>query len=276
MLDPLAAIRTVDPDAGVLVAVSGGKDSVAVLDVCCQHFKRVEAYHLYVVPGIGFVDRYLDYLERRFGVKIARRPGQSLSHYLRQGLYRATCVDVPAIKNAEIEADEMRRTGCLWRASGEKKADSLDRRAMISSWGPVATKWRRLFPLAEWSEAQVYNHLRRRGIPLSAGYRFFNANWDSNLSGRHLAVIRRQWPEDYAKIKRYFPLVDAEADRWEMFHGEEEKAARDFAGNRRGAPARRKRKPDAPGAGTDPLPDVPDDAAAPVDAQPSGLQPAHD
>lgn len=276
MRDSLEVLRSVNPGDGVIVALSGGKDSIAVLDLCRQHFKRVEAYHLYAVPGIGFVNRYLDYLERRYEISIVRRPGELLPIYLRQGIYRATSLNVPAIRNGEIEADERRRTGIPWIASGIRKADSLERRGMLSAWGCVAERQGKLFPIGEWSDAQVGVYLRTRGVYLPPDYSLWKRSWGYDLSGMHLAAIRKRWPDDFATIKRYFPLCETEADRWEMLHGEEEKAARDFAGNRRGAPARRKRKPAAPGAGTDPLPEVSDDAGTPVDAKPSGVQPAHD
>ncbi len=272
MNDPLECLREVSPSDGVFVAISGGKDSVAALDICKRYFQRVEAFHLYTVPGLGFVERYLQYLERRYSIQIHRRPSPTMARYLRDGMYRAMQINVPLITWGEIEADERARTGCHWMATGNKKQDSLFRRGMLVSWGGVvAHKQRKIAPLCEWSDAQVYKYLRSRGIPLAPAYGVWNGNWDSDLSGECLSAIRHHWPEDYLKIKHLFPLCDTEADRWEMLHGTQ-KESKDGTGFVR--VAKRRRKPAE--SGPDSLSEVPDDAASPAVAESCGLQPPHD
>lgn len=273
MFDALAAIRNVDPSDGVIVAVSGGKDSVATLDLCCKHFARVEAYHLYGVPGIQFVNRYLDYLERRYKVAINRRPGEIFVGYLREGLYRARCVDISAVKNTEIKADERRRTGIRWIANGMRKCDSLQRRGMLTSGGLVNPAWNKLCPIGDWSDAQVDRYLRENNIPLAPDYSIWDRSWGYGLGGAYLAAIRRKWPADYAQIKKYFPLVDAEADRWEKVHGTKE-AARDFTGHR--PSIRKSGKPRMRGPEPDPASDFCDPASAAEDPQPGTVQPPRD
>lgn len=275
MRDPLASLREVSPDDGVVVAVSGGKDSVAALDLCCQHFRRVDAYHLYVVPGIGFVEQYLQFLERRYRISIHRTPSPSLARYLRDGMFRARTLNVPLITHSEIEAGERRRTGARWIANGMKKWDSIFRRGMISGWGAVATRQGKLFPLADWSEAQVYRHLRQRSVPLSPTYAVFGYNWDSDLGGRSLAFIRQRWPADYAKIKQMFPLCDTEADRWELLNGSPKISTNGtgFVPRKRGA-----RKPaggqpgEQPDERRDTLPEVSDGEGPASAVEPGPLQ----
>lgn len=254
-------LKQMDPREGVIVGVSGGKDSVVTLDLCRQHFARVEAYHLYVVPGIGFVERYLEYLERRFEVTIHRRPSFILADALRSGMFRAVRLDVPAIKPVEIEAAERARCGLNWIATGLKKCDSLERRGMLSRWGAIDRERHKLYPIADMSQAQVQQYLREKGILLPPDYALWGRSWGYDLGGRYLSDIRRKWPEDFAKILKFFPLCGAEADQWEMY-GKAEKEAR-----RAASIAKRRRKREEAHE-VEQVPGIHDDAGASLEDQP--------
>lgn len=217
----------------VIVAVSRGKDSLAALDLAAKHFARVECYFMELVPGLSFVESYLGYLERRYSVKIERRPHWVLSQLLGDGTHRFLAHDVPTLKERDVVAAERARTGVLWHASGEKVADTLTRRIWLSKFKAAGTpglnaKSHNAYPLAYWSDRQVRLYLKLHAVPLPADYRVFRRSWSTDLDGKTLHAMRAHFPEDYRKIEAVFPLVGAEVFRHEqrLRRGQEEAAPR--------------------------------------------------
>jgi phosphoadenosine phosphosulfate reductase len=233
----------------VLVGLSGGKDSLAVLDLCARHFERVEAYFLYTVPGLEFQERTLRYCERRYAIKVRRLPHWCLSHQLREWAFRGPVKgDVPRLKLIDVENHARELTGVNWVATGQRKDDSLERRAMLSRNGGLDLKARRFYPLADWRAASVFVYLKQRRVPLPPDYALFWRSWGGRLHANDLGKIREAFPDDYRRIVEYFPHVEAQEAR-----------AR-FAAGRRGEQA----------------PDVPDEAAVPLGPEGGALQPPAD
>jgi len=220
----------------VLVGVSGGKDSIAALDLCHRHFGEVRAFFMYLVPGLSFQETYLGYIERLYDLQILRIPHWGLSHVIRHsGLRHPTrqSVKCPSLKTRDIDHYLRQQTGIQWIATGEKAIDSLERNAQIRRCNGINVQRRRFFPLAYWNHAAVYNYLKIRQIALPPDYKIKQHDRSiGSLWARDLIPIRDHYPDDYAKIVSMFPLAEAQVKRYEFQQqaAESTAAARDSAG----------------------------------------------
>lgn len=212
----------------VIVGFSGGKDAIVTLDLCKQNFERVEAYFLYIIPGLDFQERYLTYCERKFDVKIQRLPSPTISAWMREGGYRmpsASALNSRKIKRIDIENYLRKKLSIEWFATGEKCIDSIERNAMIRKMRGVDPKRRQIWPCAYWNNSMIYNHIKRAGIILPPDYRFsegerYMARSFGSMGPTELAFIKKTYPSDYQKIITMFPLLPANSVRQQ--NGEKE------------------------------------------------------
>ena len=206
----LGIIDTVARFTSEIVVGVSGKDSLAVLELVRPRFKRVSGFFQYLVPGLSFQDRWLDAVERRYGIGIVRLPHFQLSDLLRSASFRPhtrVSVQCPKISIGDVLSEVRTKTGIAWVATGEKKCDSLQRRGMLSRNGGIDLKNCRCFPLADWTNAGVFNFLRRAGVPLPPDYQMIGRSFD-RLSGKQLIAIRDRYPNDYRKIIEVFPFAE--------------------------------------------------------------------
>ncbi|MGE4537612.1 MAG: phosphoadenosine phosphosulfate reductase family protein [Desulfovibrio sp.] len=198
----------------VLVGVSCGKDSVVTLDLCVRHFKHVEAFFMYYVKGLEFQEAALRHYEKRYGITIHRIPHFMLSEWLRYGTFRLMDFDTPIVSVRETYDYLREKTGIYWIACGERISDSIVRRAMIKHSGSIDADRGRFYPVAEWKKADIVAYIRQRRLflgPESAklGFSF------RSLMPLDLMKIREHFPDDFNRIKVWFPLVEASIKQYE-------------------------------------------------------------
>lgn len=224
-----AVARGID---SVIVGVSGGMDSVVTLDLAVQHFKTIRPYFMFIVPGLGFQERYLTYLERKFSVTIDRVPHWMLANMLRNGVLRHDTQAASTLRKCRPGhfAEWIRkRTGLSWIATGEKAGDSLERNANMVRDGAIQPARQRLYPLAWWSTSDVQSHLARNHIALPPDYRLNAASPESlcNQRGssfggilpmREILSIQEYYPDDFKKVVKMFPLVETQIQRWKQLN----------------------------------------------------------
>ena len=213
----------------VIVGVSGGRDSVATLDLCVKHFRVVRCYFMYVVPGIQFQERYLKMLERRYNVEIERLPHYPLTRILSQGVLRHktnATMSLRQCKQGHFYAYVRQRFGLRWIALGEKACDSLERNTQMTKRGGVQEQRGTIMPLAWWSDSDVQSYVSSLRIPIAPDYglsaksleslrRQRSGSFSSLLRIDALLLIRERYPDDYDRIRKMFPLVDAHVLRFE-------------------------------------------------------------
>jgi phosphoadenosine phosphosulfate reductase len=209
---------------GIIVGCSGGKDSVATMDVCRRFLPntKIVAYFMYIVKGLSFQEDYLSYLQRRYNIEtIIRVPfAPYLAKWFRHGLFRHPTAESRAVKNVkfrDIDAYVRKVSGLHWIANGERACESVQRNAMLRQCDGVSEKRGRVFPLTYWNDAMVWQYLRQRKVALAPEYgkMGLGRSFASLHGGSQLAAVKRWYPEDFEKIVRVFPLCRVVVERWD-------------------------------------------------------------
>lgn len=173
---------------------------------------------MYQVRGLSFQESILRYYEDKYGIPIHRIPHFELSQWLRYGLFRPCDFDCPIVSVKETYDYMRENTDIWWISAGERIADSVWRRAMIKSSGTIDPKRGRFFPIAEWSKADVLAYIRQRKLRVGAESSRLGFSFRS-LMGKDLLKIKKHFPQDYARIRRWFPLVDVSIIHHKMQRG---------------------------------------------------------
>lgn len=208
----------------VIVAFSGGKDSVVTLDLCCRYFENVTAFFMYQVPGLSFQEASIRWAEAKYGINVIRLPHFELSDWFRLGLFRHCDFSVPPVGIQDVYAYVRRHTGYHFIAAGERIADSIWRRAMLKHSGHLDTLRGRFYPLMYFRKEDVLRYIKQHDLKISPESRFLGHSFRS-LQDEDMYLLRKHYPADYAKIERWFPFVGAGVKRFEL---DLEEAGREF------------------------------------------------
>jgi 3'-phosphoadenosine 5'-phosphosulfate sulfotransferase (PAPS reductase)/FAD synthetase len=197
-----------------LVGFSGGKDSLVVLDLACRVFKRVKAYHMYMIPGLDHIERQLDYARERFGVEIALYPHFALIDALRYGVYCDAEDDLSRFTIEDVYRLAMADAGGDFVMTGARRADSSWRRRSMGSYR--GKRDHVVYPIQDWHKYDVLGYLKARNIPLPVNSGASATGVD--LSTRSLIWLHDVYPDDFKKLLEFFPY--AEASIWrDRFYG---------------------------------------------------------
>jgi len=206
------------PSKSVIVALSGGKDSLACMDLCASTFERVEAFFMYLVPGLECAERPIKIVEKRYGIKVLRIPHWSLSHYLRYGLLRAPnyrAMLAPQITANDVETHVRSKLAADWIVYGHRMDESLQRRGMLHAIDGCWTKFRRIYPLWDWKSRDVFAYLKARKIALP-GLTHGNLPSGFDLEPRSLLWMKQFAPDDYKRVLTAFPYAEARIAAWQV------------------------------------------------------------
>ena len=197
------------------VFLSGGKDSVVTLDLCCRVFKHVDVVYMYLVDGLSFVESILGYYEHRYGISIHRVPHFMLSEWLRYGTFRNYDLDVPIVSVKQIYDYCRELTGTYWISAGERCSDSIVRNAMIKQSSSIDHKRGRFYPVAYWKKGDILNYVKKHKLRISPESDVLGFSFRSMMP-KDMYLIKKHYPEDFERIKEWFPLVEASVKKYEL------------------------------------------------------------
>lgn len=209
----------------VLLSFSRGKDSIATWLELRDHGFEIIPFYCYIVPGgLSYELESLDYYERYFGRHIYRcihsKFWDDLNDCMFQPPQRVRSIMEFAVRNYDYKdlADgiaAMHGLASPYVAFGYRMHDNAQRRLLVLREGPMGLdNYRYIWPIWDWRVNQVAERIKGAGVALPADY----TRWGWTLTAtvyRYLKPLRDHYPEDWEKLKYWFPLIDAEFFRYE-------------------------------------------------------------
>lgn len=208
----------------VMLSFSAGKDSVGAWIALRRAGLQVRPYYMYLVPGLSFIEASLSYYENFFGERIVRVPNPALYRMLNNGVFqspeRMEIIRDCRLPNFKFDslrdwvaANDFGLPARTWTATGVREADNLARRRAIHSLGGGINGNRRLFyPIFDWLVGRLEDEIITAACKLPRDYDLFGRSFDG-LDYRYLHPIREHFPEDFERIKEWFPLCETEFHR---------------------------------------------------------------
>jgi phosphoadenosine phosphosulfate reductase len=188
----------------VLVAYSGGKDSIVALDLCARHFKTLVCFFMWVVPGLKLLEPMLRYPEERYNAVVLQYPHWLVSRFFKRGIYcdprpefeqskEFTFSDIADIARAE--------TGIHHVVTGMKKCDNVWRRWRLEAYAEHI-----LHPLADWNHFHLEAYIRSHNLPTIQQSTAHTSGID--LSDREVLWLHDNHPEDYQALLALYPYAE--------------------------------------------------------------------
>lgn len=216
-------VRARSPKA--MLSFSRGKDSIASWLAMRDAFEEVIPFHLYLVPGLEFVEESLAYFERLMGCPIINLPHPSLWRMLNEGVFQPPerMATIHACLMPDYDYEDIRQAVLEKRRDlkhdtmvgvGVRATDSPLRRMAFTTNGGFFPAQHRFWPVCDWNKARVMEAVTKAGIELPIDYWLFNRSFDG-IDARFLYPLKAHRPRDYAKILEWFPLAELEVFRLE-------------------------------------------------------------
>lgn len=212
----------------VILSFSMGKDALGCYLVMREHFETIHLYYQYHTwPIMSFVEDKLKYFEDLFQSRIWKLPTK---HF-----YRMLVGDVFIPPHRRRIAEQSFRNPKLWKDDdfilhslkewlgiprayqgiGVRRDDSPLRRAAIKRHGSINHKRKTYFPVFDMKKRELLDMIEAEGIVLPCDYRMFNRSFDG-IRYEYASPVRRHFPEDYEKMLKMFPLLEADFKRVEF------------------------------------------------------------
>ena len=200
-----------------LVAFSGGKDSLVCLDLAVKHFKRVVPFFMFLIPGLRCIAEKTAIVRERYGLEMLQYPhfllflAYNRSLYCKKSLRMAKTLTEFGL--TDIYAAVMSDTGIRLIINGSKETDSLWRR---QKYFKFMTMEQVVYPIKTWRKIDVMAYLSMNDIPVPASSGHQSTGID--LSTPSLLRLHDCYPDDFARMEKYFPFIGAVVKRRE-WHG---------------------------------------------------------
>ncbi len=201
-----------ETDSIILMHSLSGKDSIALLDLCAPHFKRIVCVYMYAVANLDHVKPYHQYAASKYpNTEWAQLPHYGVYSYIKSGFMGCERNPKQRLwKLADIIDKVREQTGVEWCCLGFKQTDSLNRLLMLRSYkdGKESICWvgKKFYPLSTYSNKEVLEYISRNHLKAPESYGGGGQSCGCDISDYHyLKYLSERYPSDLEKIYATFP-----------------------------------------------------------------------
>lgn len=202
-------IAAVTSDEIILFHSGTGKDSIVLLDMLSKRFSRVVCVFMYMVKGLSFVEKYIQYAERSYSnVEFIQVPHYALGSYIKYGTFGIAANPDQKLYSLSSLVESVRtRLNIEWVCFGFKQSDGLNRRLMLRTYEKegINIKNKKIYPLSKWKNADCYYYISENNLiqPLKTSNR---PSQDVDINDcEFLLWVKNNYPKDLVKIFNTFP-----------------------------------------------------------------------
>lgn len=205
-----------------LLAFSMGKDSIASYVELKKYFSKIIPVYFYNFPNLSFINEEIEYFEKYFNTKIIQLPHPGLYKKINSYLYQipknVSIINDFDLPNPTYEdfftwiREELGLPIDTPVAMGLRRNDSPIRRMSIKIHGSYLPHLNKFYPIFDWNNKQVVDSMT--GIKTPIAYKIFGKSLDG-LHYQFIKPLKDNFPEDFEKIKKMFPLIELEILKYE-------------------------------------------------------------
>lgn len=209
----------------VTLGFSTGKDSLACALVLQELGVKFIPFFFYHVPELEFVERNIEKYEKALKIEVIRMPHPMLYDYLRHQDFMGPNMiqflhkkGIPKVSFEMMIDTYLQSIGIMeikYDVVGQRAAESFNRRMLFKKQGFFNHDAKKVFPICDWKKDDVLEFIKSKGHTLTPDYEIWNRSFDG-LKYQFLFGVQKHYPQDYARIKEMFPLIDLELFRYEQ------------------------------------------------------------
>jgi hypothetical protein len=209
----------------VTLGFSTGKDSVVGLDMLLKAGIKVIPIYFYAVPDLKFINDNIKMYEDHFNIRIVKMPHPVLFDYVDAQSWQTWDRFRTLHKNGYGSANFKQLTksylycmkieGYEYDCNCMKMADSLNRRLLLRKLPDVDENKKIIYLTKYLTNNDCFEYIKQNNIPLTRDYEIWGRSWDG-LKYDYSMGVKKFYPDDYEKIKEYFPLIEAEVLRYKI------------------------------------------------------------
>jgi 3'-phosphoadenosine 5'-phosphosulfate sulfotransferase (PAPS reductase)/FAD synthetase len=191
----------------VALFFSGGKDSVALLDIMAKYFKKIWLVNMYFVEGLEHINKFVE----AACIKYPNCEPYYTEHWIvnqikKGGLY---CIPDYSLKNLKLlDVDDRIRKelNVEYTFYGMKRADSLNRAMMLKGYEGSISKANKVYPLAILNNNDVLAYIRMKKLSKPIEYSKSKKSQGVIFDKDVFLYLQENYPQDLEKIYQKFPL----------------------------------------------------------------------